>query len=589
MIPRTIFDRVRSGWFWIAGFLAFFWILVRSGLNPKRFTYPCQQAASPLAATWLIAVTSLFGGGFFLRRYAKLTAGMIAVIGVVWLIGTVPKLPYALINSPPNQLPVWEVENPVSTVFVMDSIPPTAGSLAAGDSTVPDAYLSDPAIDTLLIMMETQEIHLHRTAAQPEGIAGSDNVVIIKGNFQWTSWNTTSTDRVKGLIWQILQHPDGFTGEIIVCDNTQDNGTGINHEDNNSEDTDQSIVDVVNTFSSKGYAVYYLDWRYIWDVVAEEYSFGDMNDGYVYEPDTRVSYPKFRSPSDAYYISMKYGIWNTSSGEYNSEQLCIIDFPVLKAHSMAGSTIAVKNWIGMLTTAYSDERYSGWYNMHYGWFWGSWSLVGRVMEATFPRLTIVDAAWTTLRGPIDLYWVLNTKMLFASTDPAAVSWYSAKFVLTPIAYDPNNTDPDRSGSDYRDALTTWTNYLRDQGLPCTKDSTEISVYDRAVLGPTSAGDGARVPPVAKAFHLRQNRPNPFNPQTTISFELPQPARLKLRIFDVKGRLVKSFANGELWREGTHSVTWDGRNDLGQDVGSGIYLYQLTADDRDETRKMLLVR
>ncbi len=589
MIPREVLNRLRSGWFWIAGFLAFTWILVRSGLNPKRITYPCQQAASPLAATWLIAVVSLFGGGFFLRRYARLTAGIIAVIGIVWLIGTIPGLPYALVNPPPNQLPVWEVENPVSTVFVMDSIPPTSGSLAAGDTTVPDAYLSDPAIDTLLIMMETKDIHIHRTTAQPEGIVGSDNVVIIKGNFQWTSRNTTSTDRVKGLIWQILRHPDGFTGEIIVCDNTQDNGTGINHGDNNSEDTNQSIVDVVDTFSSKGYAVYYLDWRYIWDIMAVEYMWGDMEDGYVYETDTRVSYPKFRSPSENQYISMKYGIWNTDLQEYDEERLCIIDFPVLKAHSMAGSTIAVKNWIGMLTTAYSDERYSGWYNMHYEYFWGSWALVARVMEATYPRLTIVDAAWTTTRGPVDLFYIMNTKMLFASTDPAAVSWYSAKFVLTPIANDPNNTDPDRIGSDYRDALTTWTNYLRDQGFPCTKDSTEISVYDRAVLGPTSIGDDTRVPPVTKAFLLRQNRPNPFNPHTTISFDLPQPARLKLRIYDVKGRLVKSFSNGELWREGKHSVTWDGRNDLGQDVGSGVYLYRLTAGDTDETRKMILVR
>jgi hypothetical protein len=78
----------------------------------------------------------------------------------------------------------------------MDEIPPTAGSLAAGDSTVPNEYLVDPAIDTLLMLMETQDIYLHKTSAQPSGIVGSDNIVIIKGNFHRFFRNTTSTDRI---------------------------------------------------------------------------------------------------------------------------------------------------------------------------------------------------------------------------------------------------------------------------------------------------------------------------------------------------------------------------------------------------------
>jgi len=76
---------------------------------------------------------------------------------------------------------------------------------------------------------------------------GSDNLDIIKGTFQWNSRNPTSTDRVKGLIWHILNPPDGFSGEILVCDNTQQIGTGINENDNNSEDPLQSIPDVVST------------------------------------------------------------------------------------------------------------------------------------------------------------------------------------------------------------------------------------------------------------------------------------------------------------------------------------------------------
>ena len=241
----------------------------------------------------------------------------------------------------------------------MDDIPPTSGSLATGKASVPDGYLIDPTIDTLLAMMETSGIHLHRTPMMPSGIVGADNIVVIKGNFQWTFRNTTSTDRIKGLVWQILQHPDGFTGEILICDNTQDVGTGINDADNNSEDPAQSIIDVVDTFTAKGYPVYYSDWSSEWDTVVGEYADGDMVDGFAYEEDTKISYPKFLSPSNNHYISMRHGIWDPNSETYDVERLCIIDFPVLKAHVMAGATIAVKNWIGMLTTAYSEERFLG--------------------------------------------------------------------------------------------------------------------------------------------------------------------------------------------------------------------------------------
>jgi hypothetical protein len=472
--------KIPHGWHCMFGCIAFLWVLLRSGTNPKRLTYPCQRAAMPVAANWLLAVIAFFGGSLFLRRFAKFSGAVILIAGVVWFTGTLPELTRSNVN-PTISLPTWEVPDPVSTVFVLDSLTPTTGSLASGDATVPDAYLSDPAIDTLVSLMEGHDIFLHRTAAHPSGIVSADNVVIIKGNFQWNSRNTTSTDRIKGLIWQILKHPEGFSGEIIVCDNTQDIGTGINQNDNNSEDTDQSILDVVSTFYAKGYPVYCLDWNFIWEGVASEYSEGDYDDGYVYETDTKISYPKFRSPSGNYFISLQYGIWDSASALYDSSGLCIIDFPVLKAHSWAGATIAVKNWVGMLTTAYASSRYGGWNNMHNSYFFGTYALVARVMEVTLPKLSIVDAAWTTTYGPNNLDWVEKTDKLVASTDPVAASWYAAKFILTPIARYPNETNPDLEipGGKYSTILENWTSYLRDEaGLPCTKDSSEISVYGK---------------------------------------------------------------------------------------------------------------
>jgi len=487
---RELIKRLQIGkwWYWGVGFLAFLWVLLRSGTNPKRITYPCQRAAMPFAVNWLLAVAAFFSGSLLLRKYAKFYGPLILIAGIVWFTGAVPELSRSRVNIP-SSLPTWEVPDPVSLVFAMDNVPPTTGSLAAGDTTVPDEYLPDPAIDSMLMIMELKDIFLHQTAAHPTGIVGSDNVVVIKGNFQWTSRNTTSTDRIKGLVWQILNHPDGFSGEILICDNTQGIGTGINEGDNNSEDELQSIPDVVSTFYSKGYPVYYLDWTAFWAVVASEFSDGDYTDGYVYETETRISYPKFRSPSEDYYVSLRYGVWDSLSAEYDSSRLCIIDFPVLKSHAMAGATVAVKNWIGMLTTAYWDDRYGGWNNMHYVYFWGDYALVARAMAVTFPRLTIVDAAWTSAYNANVLQWLVNTEMLVASTDPVASSWYAARHILTPVARYPNWTNPETGV--YATTLDRWRAYLADSlGMACTDDSLKMSVYGRKIwCSPYTCGDG----------------------------------------------------------------------------------------------------
>ena len=210
--------RIRGVAPWFFGFLAFLWVLLRSGTNPKRLTYPCQRAAMPVAVSWVLAVVAFFGGSLLFRRIVKYSGGVVLTLGLLWLAFGFPSRAKPE-PGPLRALPTWEVDDPVSTVFVMDSIPPTSGSLAPGDSTVPDEYLADPTMDTLLLMLKTRGTPIHRTELHPEGIVSSEDVVVVKGNFQWTSWNTTSTDRIKGLIWQILNHPDGFTGEILVCDN----------------------------------------------------------------------------------------------------------------------------------------------------------------------------------------------------------------------------------------------------------------------------------------------------------------------------------------------------------------------------------
>lgn len=91
------------------------------------------------------------------------------------------------------------------------------------------------------------------------------------------------------------------------------------------------------------------------------------------------------------------------------------------------------------------------------------------------------------------------------------------------------------------------------------------------------------------FALRQNVPNPFNPTTTIRFDVPgHGARVTLDIYDVGGRLVRRLVDG-FRPGGTHAVTWDGTNRRGRRVASGVYFYRMSAAGFTATRKMVVVQ
>jgi flagellar hook assembly protein FlgD len=83
-------------------------------------------------------------------------------------------------------------------------------------------------------------------------------------------------------------------------------------------------------------------------------------------------------------------------------------------------------------------------------------------------------------------------------------------------------------------------------------------------------------------------PNPFNPETTIEYSLPRPSFVKLEIYDTAGHLVRTLVN-ELHQAGVKSVVWDGRNNLGQRVPSGVYVCRIIADRFRHSFKSLLLK
>jgi len=89
--------------------------------------------------------------------------------------------------------------------------------------------------------------------------------------------------------------------------------------------------------------------------------------------------------------------------------------------------------------------------------------------------------------------------------------------------------------------------------------------------------------------LQQNYPNPFNPQTTINFTLKDNIHsLNLSIYNIKGQLVKTLYRGAL-QKGQYNLVWDGTNDSGKQVSSGIYFYKLSNGKETQQKKMVLMK
>jgi flagellar hook assembly protein FlgD len=95
-----------------------------------------------------------------------------------------------------------------------------------------------------------------------------------------------------------------------------------------------------------------------------------------------------------------------------------------------------------------------------------------------------------------------------------------------------------------------------------------------------------MPALRRDLHL--NYPNPFNPSTVVSFTVPEKEKVSIRVYDVSGRFVRTLAD-RTFEPGMHSVTWDGTNDGGRHVGSGVYFCRMDAAGFSKTRKLVLIR
>jgi uncharacterized protein (DUF362 family) len=297
-------------------------------------------------------------------------------------------------------------------------------------------------VDALLDLMAEGGLALHRSRtraplAARNGLVAPDDVVLIKVNATWKYRGNTNSDVVRGLIQAILEHPDGFGGEIVVFENSQGWGS-LSCDTRNHYDNDEVAANANRRHHSFTYVVDTLiadsrvSCRQL-DPLRASFIGEDDHETEGYRTFENVSYPCFFTVGGRR-IELREGIWN---GTGHSPNLKLINLPVLKHHDRGGAefTGAVKNMYGILSMHVDDDL------MSYRHYRGLGRTCARMLACIrAPTLNIVDAIWvshTRLKGhPAAATTRVN--QLAASRDPLALDYWAAKNILYPIDRNPRH-------------------------------------------------------------------------------------------------------------------------------------------------------
>jgi hypothetical protein len=177
-----------------------------------------------------------------------------------------------------------------------------------------------------------------------------------------------------------------------------------------------------------------------------------------------------------------------------------------------------------------------------------------------------------------IYWL---DVSIASEGP--LGWKTSDVDVYPSPWTGNHFQDDAVWApDITVPAIPWMELVWPANAPKAGQSIDLSFVITDGL-PTDVGDGA-----PQSYHLEQNHPNPFNPNTTIRYRLPESSRVELAIFGVDGRLIRVLESS-IKPSGVFEATWDGRDSSGQSVASGVYFYRLKANAFSETKKMVLLK
>jgi len=216
--------------------------------------------------------------------------------------------------------------------------------------------------------------------------------------------------------------------------------------------------------------------------------------------------------------------------------------------------------------------------------WGSGKLDARIALPSVPSLRFISPArgstYTSAYGRSDLLssgGSFDSIRVWLSLDACNYDQY----VTTMRAPFRNPIQVLFAGRD-----TTSSARLRAIGY---RGTTRVDVFSDGLFTlnhPMPTGVAGEEQPLS--FTVRPNRPNPFNPKTDISFDVPERERVTVRVYSTDGRLVRRLLDNELG-PGRYGTSWDGTNGSGAAVSSGIYFFEVIAGSERASRRMTLIR
>jgi hypothetical protein len=307
--------------------------------------------------------------------------------------------------------------------------------------------------------------------------------VLIKVNAQWKYRGCTNSDLIRGLIQRILDHPDGFMGEIVIIENGQGRGSlncdveagcypdgSVQANANNRKHSFRFLVNSV--FNDARVSSYLLDpIRRIF--ISDE---DHVTDGY--RRCGNISYPCFTTQASNR-VELKEGVWQ---GDQYTQNLKLINVPVLKHHDVGFSeiTASLKHFYGIVSM---DDGFK--YYRHTD---GLGQTAGKmVTRIRMPVLNIIDAIWVS-HASLCGYPRITThraNQIVASQDPVALDYWAAKYIMYPIdenyRHHPSFSGISRWLWDAKETINQKNGlYSRKKGIylnRVTKNEARMNVFD----------------------------------------------------------------------------------------------------------------
>ena len=340
------------------------------------------------------------------------------------------------------------------------------------------------------------------------------------------------------------------------------------------------------------------------------------------------------TPGDPVLQNYLYTIFETA--EY------VLNIPQLKGHQRAGMTMFAKNHLGSqfpvdgnadylhmgLVRPYGTDASSTLHRTDYGMYRSQVDFMMHKLLSGKNLIYIMDALWgTDYELDIPLKWKMQpfnnqyTSSIFVSFDPVAIESVGYDFLRSEftigsgkdvsgqmpgvddylhqaadsnnwpvgIKYDPNNTGVHVYSLGTHEHWNNATDKKYSRNLdPVAGTGIELIETEQTA---TSVAERENSP---EYFRIYQNYPNPFNPSTTIAYSLPEKSSVEIKIFNIQGREIKSFIVGAQ-SAGYQRVVWNGTNDRGSTISSGVYIYRVRAlslesgKTFDKSAKMLLLK